>query len=208
MLPSIPQSFWESLLITLTHSLLLLYPTHPIVHTSSGCNLPRPSPMDGTWSRGAWSVAWSSNRRIAARSSQPEPEQASHPALSHPPFCVSEFRLNRILEYPCLFLLLQLLFTVFIISFIDYSRWLILSFSRNKATIPAKSHGYQFLNSGSDPPNSNLKKVRLFFHTIPNPGKRGYSVTSRTFAIDRRRNRTTWKLKSTVNHRTTRACLR
>ncbi|KFY70690.1 hypothetical protein V498_10266, partial [Pseudogymnoascus sp. VKM F-4517 (FW-2822)] len=29
----------------------------------------------------------------------------------------------------------------------------------------------------------------------------------RTFAIDRR-NRTTWKLKSTVNHRTTRACLR
>lgn len=84
--------------------------------------------------------------------------------------------------------------------------------SRIKATVTGTSPIIFWL--GSDPfPSppfkffSQLSRNFAYLHTIPNPGKRGYSVTSRTFAIDRR-NRTTWKLKSTVNHRTTRACLR
>lgn len=47
---------------------------------------------------GAWLLAHSSNR-IELPPVPPQPEQASHPALSHPPFFMSEFRLNRILIF-------------------------------------------------------------------------------------------------------------
>ncbi|KFY09120.1 hypothetical protein V492_05601 [Pseudogymnoascus sp. VKM F-4246] len=57
---------------------------------------------------------------------------------------------------------------------------------------------------------ANPALLLLLETTEPSQANPTGESRGRTFAIDRRRNRTTWKLKSTVNHRKpyTRACLR